>query len=94
VPNRVNCNITIFPNGWEPDLTGIAVEDRYQVLFSINGLNNPSAVTFDNMGRPINNKDNNAHMANNCAGGCIINVQTSVETLQIKIESEGFIHAI
>jgi len=29
-----------------------------------------------------------------CAGGCDINIQSSVETLKIRIESEGFIHGI
>lgn len=90
IPNRLNCNVVTFPNGWQPDLTGLEVEDKYQVLFSISGQSNPSAITFDNMGRPIGN----ANLANNCAGGCVINIQTSIETLKIKIESEGFIHAI
>lgn len=90
VPNRVNCNVTAFPNNWEPDATGLVVEDKYQVTFSIVGQSNPSAITFDNMGRPISNPA----IANNCAGGCVINVQTSVETLQIRIESEGYVHAI
>ena len=89
VPDRLNCNVTSFI-GWEPDATGFVVEDRYQVNFSINGLSNPSAITFNSMGQPVSN----ASLENNCAGGCIINVQSDIETLQIKIESEGYIHAI
>ncbi|PCH97800.1 MAG: MSHA biogenesis protein MshC [Gammaproteobacteria bacterium] len=89
IPNRLDCTITSFA-GWQPDATGFEVEDRYQVNFGINGKTNPSAITFDSMGRPIGN----ASVANNCVGGCIINVQSSVETLQIQIESEGYIHAI
>jgi len=90
VPDRVDCDITNFPNDWQPDATGFEVEERYQVSFGINGKNNPSAITFDGMGRPISN----ASVVNNCSGGCIINVQSSVETLQIQIESEGYVHAI
>lgn len=90
IPDRINCAITTFPANWEPDATGVAVEKRYQVNFSINGVSNPSAITFDGMGRPITNTS----IANNCAGGCIINVQSSVDTLQIKIEPEGYVHAI
>ncbi len=89
VADRLDCTVTSFA-GWQPDATGFEVEDRYQVSFAINGKTNPSAITFDSMGRPITN----ASLANDCAGGCIINVQSSVETLQIQIESEGYVHAI
>lgn len=91
VPNRLDCSVTSF-SGWTPDATGFEVKKRYQVSFGINGKTNPSAVTFDSMGRPISNT--NTTLTNNCAGGCIINVQTSVETLKIQIESEGYVHAI
>lgn len=91
IPNRVDCGISIFPSNWEPDLTGIDL-DNNQVSFDLDGKNNPSAVTFDNMGRPISNLS--TALPNNCSGGCTINVKTSIETLQIEIEPEGFIHAI
>lgn len=94
IPDRVNCSITTFPSGWEPDATGLAVEGRYQVIFSINGKTNPSAVTFDSMGRPISNPSGLNDCTDTGKAGCIINVQTSVETLQIQIESEGYVHAI
>jgi MSHA pilin protein MshC len=93
VPDRVDCTVTTFSGQvpeWEPDATGFEVEKKYQVSFGIQGQTNPSAVTFDNMGRPVSN----ATIANNCVGGCIITVQSSVETLRIQIESEGYIHAI
>jgi len=90
VPNRLNCNITSFA-GWQPDATGFAVDKKYQVSFDIDGKANPSAVTFDSMGRPIANAS--PSLANNCLGGCTINVHSSVETLEIRIESEGYIHA-
>ena len=89
IPDRLDCTVTNF-SGWQVDATGFEVEARYQVNFTINGKTNPSAVTFDSMGRPIVN----ASLSNNCLGGCLINVQSGVETLQIKIESEGYIHAI
>lgn len=89
IPNRLDCSVTTFV-GWEPDATGFEVDTRYQVSFGIEGKTNPSAITFDGMGRPVSN----ATIANDCAGGCIITVQSSVETLKIKIESEGYVHAI
>lgn len=87
VPNRIDCTITVFPNNWEPDATGLVFED---VTFSIDGQTNNIAVTFNSMGRPVNNPS----VVNSCIEGCIINVQSSVETLQIRIESEGYVHAI
>jgi MSHA pilin protein MshC len=75
---------------WQPDATGFEVNNKYQVSFAIDGKTNPSAITFDNMGRP----KNNATLGNNCVGGCVINVESDIETLKIKIESEGYIHAI
>ncbi len=93
IPNRVDCTVTSFSGlvpEWQPDATGIEVSKKHQVDFSIEGEANPSAITFDAMGRPVSN----ATLANNCAGGCIINVQSGVETLKIKIESQGYIHAI
>lgn len=89
VPDRLDCSNTSFA-GWQPDATGFEVDSKYQVSFGINGSSNPSAVTFDGMGRPISN----ASLSNNCSGGCVLNVQSGVETLQISIESEGFIHAL
>ena len=93
VPDRVDCAVTTFSGlvpEWQPDATGFAVDNKYQVSFAIHGKTNPSAITFDSMGRPVSN----VSIANNCADGCIINVQSSIETLQIQIESEGYIHGI
>ena len=89
VPDRLDCTVTSFAS-WQPDATGFEVDSKYQVSFGINGSTNPSAVTFDGMGRPISN----ASLGNNCAGGCLINVQSGIETLQISIEPEGYVHAI
>ncbi|MCP4321447.1 MAG: type II secretion system protein [Alteromonadales bacterium] len=90
IPDRVDCTEISFSAEWQPDATGFEVSERHQVDFTIDGKANPSAITFDSMGRPVANET----LANNCAEGCIINVQSSVETLKIKIESQGYIHAI
>jgi len=84
VPDRTDCTVTAFPNDWQPDATGFEVDSKYDVSFQLNGVANPSVVAFDSMGRP----------QGNCVGGCTIDVQSSVETKQIKIESQGYVHAI
>lgn len=89
LPNRLDCTVTTF-TGWQPDATGFEVEKNYQVSFAIDGKANPSAITFDDLGRPKSNET----LVNNCAGGCVINVKSDIETLKIKIESEGYIHAL
>ena len=90
VPDRLDCTVTSFAS-WQPDATGFEVDSKYQVSFGIDGSGgNQSAVTFNGMGRPISNES----LGNNCSGGCVINVQSGIETLQIKIEPEGYVHAI
>jgi len=89
VPNRLDCSITTFSNSWQADATGFEVDNKYGVIFQINGVANPGIVAFDSMGRPLNN----------CLGGCIIDVirkegSNITETLQIQIEFEGYVHAI
>ncbi|PCI59589.1 MAG: MSHA biogenesis protein MshC [Gammaproteobacteria bacterium] len=86
VPDRTNCAVTTFPVGWQPDSTGLQVETRYNTTFQINGVANPSKISFDSMGRP--------QSSSNCSGGCDINITSSVETVSIRIESQGYIHAI
>jgi MSHA pilin protein MshC len=82
VPNRISCTTT-FPSGWTPDKTGIDLtSSNYSVTFAIASGGN--VVGFDSMGRP----------QNNCSGGCVLNISSSVETVQIAIESEGYIHAL
>jgi MSHA pilin protein MshC len=84
IPNRVDCTTTdpVFPDGWLADASGHTVNSDYQVTFNINGLANPQTVGFDWMGRPTED----------CVGGCQINVVSSVETLKIFIEEEGYIN--
>jgi len=84
IPNRTDCTQTspVFPNDWKPDATGHLVDSSYQISFDINGLTNPSTVGFDWMGRPTGT----------CAGGCVINVLSTVQTLKITVEPEGYIH--
>jgi len=88
IPDRTNCSITAFPSpvDWVGDATGHLVDDRYLITFSIikDGAiaPEPQTVSFDWLGRP----------SGSCAGGCIINVVSTVQTLQISIEAEGYIH--
>ena len=90
-PNRLDCAVAIFPNGWQPDATGFEVEGKDEIIFSIEGVSNPSAITFNSMGQPINN----INSVNGCdLSDCVINIETNVETLKIRIEPEGYIHAI
>lgn len=90
IPNRTDCTVTDLSSLTEEnrDKTGMIVDERYNVTFQINGVSNPSTISFDNMGRPL------AGELGGCAGGCIINVTSAVETVQIKIESEGYIHGL
>ena len=82
VPDRTNCSVTSFPNPFIPDYTGMDLTDsRYEVTFAIDG--GGSAISFDSMGRP----------KSDCSGGCTLSISSTVETLKIKIESEGYIHA-
>tara|TARA_R110002050_G_scaffold229622_1_gene365203 strand:+ start:780 stop:1310 length:531 start_codon:yes stop_codon:yes gene_type:complete len=91
-PDRLDCTKTTFPNNWQPDATGFIVEGKYTVNFGIAGKSNPSAVTFNSMGRPVANT--NTSLENDCDNGCTINVQHGTDApLQIEIESEGYIHA-
>ncbi|MGJ8691086.1 MAG: type II secretion system protein [Thalassotalea sp.] len=83
VPDRTDCTTLTFASAWQPDSTGLIVDNNHQVNFQIQGRSNPSQITFDQWGRP----------AADCAGGCVINVISSDETINIQIESEGFIYA-
>jgi MSHA pilin protein MshC len=84
IPNRIDCtpNVPVFPLNWQADATGHIVDSRYQITFNIDGAANPQTVGFDWMGRPTGS----------CAGGCEINVVSSVETLKVFIEEEGYIN--
>jgi MSHA pilin protein MshC len=88
VPDRTDCNVVVFPTSpaWKADLTGAEVDSKYDITFAIAGKTNPKKVSFDHMGRPLDD----------CAGGCLININQTVisQTVQIKIEKEGFIHAL
>lgn len=86
IPSRTDCSLNTFPSGWKPDLTGLDLTDdaleRYKVTFKMD--NGGTQIEFDDMGRP----------QQDCFGGCTISIASSVESLKIKIESEGYIHAI
>lgn len=84
IPDRTDCTIVDlpdFPDEFLPDKTGLDLSGT-SVTVNIDGGGN--IVSFDSMGRP----------GNDCSGGCIINVSSAVETVQIEIESEGYIHGI
>jgi len=85
-PDSSNCTITNFPAQWsvDTDSTGGIVDSRYHVTFNVNGATSSQRIAFDDMGRP----------QANCAGGCLINVVEPGQTATIKIESEGYIHAL
>ncbi len=83
VPDRTNCAITAFPNPFNPDATGLDLSNSTDnVTFALVGGGN--IVSFNSMGKP----------QGNCSGGCLINIASSVDTVQVKIESEGYIHAL
>jgi len=81
VPNRTDCTVTSFSSGWQPDATGHEVDARYDITFSVSFAGD-AIISFDWMGRPLGG----------CANGCTIDVESSVETLTIEIEEEGYIH--
>ncbi|MBL4911242.1 MAG: prepilin-type N-terminal cleavage/methylation domain-containing protein [Alteromonadaceae bacterium] len=86
VPDRSNCGVTVFPNPFTPDATGLDLTtSTYNVTFRlVTTGGGGNIVSFNSMGQP----------QSSCAGGCLINVSSSVETVQVKIESEGYIHAL
>lgn len=84
VPDRLDCTEKSFTN-WDKDkdITGHEVDSRYEISFAVQGAAKPVLVRFDWMGRPLGD----------CDGGCTIEVTSAVETLEIIIEAEGYIHA-
>jgi len=86
IPSRISCT-DVFPAGWKPDATGHIVEDRYDITFDINGSASLTTVGFDWMGRPTQDC-----VALDGTAGCVINVKSAVESLQVTIEPEGYIH--
>ncbi|SET63871.1 prepilin-type N-terminal cleavage/methylation domain-containing protein [Thalassotalea agarivorans] len=86
IPNRLDCSVTSFPTGWEPDETGLIVDPSHDITISISGSANPSNVAFDSWGRPAATSD--------CAGGCLIDITSAVDAVQIAIEPEGYIHGL
>lgn len=81
-PDRLDCTVTAFPNGWQPDEAGLVVDSQHDISFTIAGSASANLISFDGMGRP------------NCSSSCIITITSAVESVQIEIESEGYIHVI
>jgi len=59
--------------------TGVQVDSGHAITFSLNG---GTSFSFDQMGRPVS-----------CAANCEITV-AGVESIKVRIESEGYIHAL
>ncbi len=78
VPDRIDCTNTDIPE------SGWQPDATGHIVESRYEMAfSPKVIVFSSMGRPLG-----------CAEPCTIDVSSSVETLQIKIESEGYIHAI
>lgn len=84
IPNRQTCNTSLSGIDWLDDLAADVVETRHKVTFAVVGKSLPASIGFDGLGRPVND----------CSGGCLVNVAENSDIIQIKIESEGFIHAL
>ncbi len=87
VPTSFNSNCTggvSFDSNYGSSLNStleIAVNAKHDVTIAF--ANGSSPFGFDKWGRPITG----------CLGGCVININGS-DTLQVRIESEGYIHAL
>lgn len=82
IPDKLDCTVTSFPSGWVPDQAGMVVDNQHNIVFSVSGAATANLIHFDSMGRPT------------CANGCVITVSSAVESVQIRIETQGYIHAI
>ena len=82
IDNRTDCTEqNILRTDRLPDRTGYIVDNNDDITFDI-AMTNSKVIQFDWLGRPLEA----------CAGGCIITIDSAVETLEITIESEGYIH--
>jgi len=87
IPDRNNCSVTDLStfDVNNLDKTSLIVDiSNYNVTFSIEGKTNPSTISFDDMGRPLND----------CVNGCNINIISELDNLTIEIEPEGYVHAL
>ena len=82
IDDRTDCaEQNILRNDWSPDSTGYIVDSQSDITFDI-AITNLKVIQFDWLGRPLEA----------CEGGCTITIDSAVETLEITIESEGYIH--
>lgn len=92
-PNRNNCT-NQFPDGWNPadgdgrTNDGILISSNHDVTITIENQANPRSIGFDEMGRPTGD------CITSTIPGCTINIVGDEDTLTIKIEREGYIHAL
>lgn len=77
-----DCDITpSFTNDWTAGTTGVLIDSTNGAKFNVNGGN--YFFIFDHMGRP-----------DGCNDPCLIIIEGGESSLTIKIESEGYIHAL
>lgn len=77
-----DCDITpSFSNSWVAGTTGVLIDSKNGAKFNVNGGN--YFFTFDYMGR-----------AEGCNDPCLIIIDGGETPLTVKIESEGYIHAL
>jgi MSHA pilin protein MshC len=89
IDDRTDCSKTDIERAtWSPDFTGYIVESGNNITFSM-GAATSVIIRFDWLGRP-----NDTGSDCNGNSGCIITVTSAVESLDIKIEAEGYIHAL
>jgi MSHA pilin protein MshC len=77
-----DCDVTpSFGTDWKAGTTGVIIESDNGVQFNVSGGN--YFFSFDQMGRPIG-----------CSDPCLIIIDGGESSLTVKIESEGYIHAL
>ena len=81
LPDNAACSAArSFTADWQPDIRDMEINTDHNVTFNSSAID---LVSFDNLGRPLDD----------CGGGCVINIVGAESTLNITIESEGYIYA-
>ena len=77
-----DCDVTpSFSNSWVAGNTGVVIESDNGAQFNVSGGN--YFFSFDQLGRPIG-----------CSDPCLIIIEGGESSLTVKIEPEGYIHAL
>ena len=81
LPDNAACTASrSFSANWQPDIRDVEIDSSHGVTFNSAVID---LLSFDLWGRPLDD----------CNGGCVINIVGAESTLNITIESEGFIYA-